>query len=183
MISLKTIELLQQGDQNACRKVFESFGDQFIRVAKRYLSNDGAAEDMVTNAFVKIFRNVSKSSFENERSFVAWMKRILINECLMELRKRNSFQMVPDDVLETVAIEPDIIQDMQAEEIMNQVKSLPPGYRTVFNMYVVEGFSHAEIAKELGISEGTSKSQLSHAKKLLRSKMISIYGKEAGNRN
>ncbi len=176
------IALLKKGDQRACKEVFDGFANQFMAISRRYLGDTAEAQDMLTNAFVKIFKHVKKADFENEKAFVGWMKRILINECLMELRRKSNFKMMPEAESDFVSIEPNIIQELTADEIMKEVKEMPTGYRTVFNLYVVEGYSHAEIAEKLSISEGTSKSQLSHAKKFLRSKLTKIYGKEAGSR-
>ncbi len=179
MISPELLTLVKKQDQKACKQVFDLFGGRFLAMAKRYLGDGPEAEDASTIAFVKIFQNVAKTDFPNPGAFVGWMKRIVINECLMVLRKRSSFKIVPDDELKYVSIEPDTIQSITVEEIMEIVRELPVGYRTVFNLFVVEGYSHKEIAEHLGISEGTSKSQLNHAKKLLRTKMLKAYGKEA----
>ncbi|MGR3809990.1 RNA polymerase sigma factor [Jiulongibacter sp. NS-SX5] len=179
----KNISLLKKGDQQACREVYNGFANQFMAISRRYLGNTPEAQDMLTNAFVKIFKNVKKAEFDNEKAFVGWMKRILINECLMELRRKSNFQMMPENEADFVSIEANIIQDLAAKEIMEVINEMPTGYRTVFNLYVIEGYSHAEIAEQLKISEGTSKSQLSHAKKYLRTKLQNIYGKEAGSRS
>lgn len=179
MISPELLTLVKKQDQKACKQVFDLFAGRLLAIAKRYLGDGPEAEDASTMAFVKIFQNAGKTDFPNPGAFVGWMKRIVINESLMLLRKRSSFKMVPDDELRHVSIEPDAIQKLTAAEIMDIVKELPVGYRTVFSLYVVEGYTHKEIAKELGISEGTSKSQLNHAKKLLRTKMLKAYGKEA----
>ncbi|WP_341224611.1 sigma-70 family RNA polymerase sigma factor [uncultured Arcticibacterium sp.] len=175
---LKTIELLKSNNPKAQKEVFEKYSDVLFSLAKRYMGNAMAAEDMVVNAFMSIFKSASKGNFENARSFEAWMKRIVVNECLSEIRRNNSFQMLPQSVAENLALEPDVLKQLAHDDILVLVEKLPPGYRTVFNMYVMEGYSHKEIAKDLGISEGTSKSQLSHAKKMLRNKITNIYGKE-----
>jgi RNA polymerase sigma-70 factor (ECF subfamily) len=179
LISPELLTLVQKQDQRACKKVFELFSARFLATAKRYLGDTPEAEDAASMAFVKIFQNVTKAEFVNAGAFVGWMKRILVNECLMILRKRSSFTIVPDDELRHTSIEPDTINKMTVEEIMKIVKELPVGYRTVFNLFVVEGYSHKEIAEKLGVSEGTSKSQLNHAKKMLQIKMLKAYGKEA----
>jgi RNA polymerase sigma-70 factor (ECF subfamily) len=96
----------------------------------------------------------------------------MINECLMFLRKKNAFVVVSEHVAETVALEENVLNDLSAAEIFNLVIQLPAGYRTVFNLYVIEGMNHGEIAGLLGISEGTSKSQLSKAKSLLQKMLM-----------
>jgi RNA polymerase sigma factor (sigma-70 family) len=176
---LKTIERLRANDANAQKLVFDTYGQMLFTIAKRYMGDSMLAEDMMVNAFMSIFKAVGKTRFEAVRPFEVWMRRILINECLSELRRKSSFRMLPEEMAEQIPVQPGVIEKMSSEEILEIVAELPTGYRTVFNLYEMEGYSHKEIAEQLKISEGTSKSQLSHAKRMLRTKLIALYGKEA----
>jgi RNA polymerase sigma-70 factor (ECF subfamily) len=113
-------------------------------------------------------------SFEirGENSFEVWLKRILINECLMFLRKQNKAPLMiePDESLISTA--ENIVEKLSADSLYELILKLPEGYRTVFNLFEIEGYSHSEIAAQLGITEGTSKSQLSKAKAVLRELVI-----------
>lgn len=130
----------------------------------RYLKDQMLAEDSMIEAFMKVFTKID--SYKGEGSFEGWIKRIMVNECLMKLRGPKVYWVATDDYESEFSIE--AFTSLEAEELYKMISDLPVGYRTVFNMYVLEGFSHTEIAENLGISEGTSKSQLSRAKAILR---------------
>jgi RNA polymerase sigma-70 factor, ECF subfamily len=179
LILIKTIEKLKANDGEAQKLVFDTYGNMLFVIAKRYMGDTMVAEDMMVNAFMSIFKAVGKTRFEAIKPFEVWMRRIVINECLSELRRKKSFQMLPQELGEQVGVAPNVIDKMGSEEILDIVAELPTGYRTVFNLYEMEGYSHKEIAEQLNISEGTSKSQLSHAKRMLRTKITGLYGKEA----
>lgn len=121
------------------------------------------AEDVVTEGFVKVFSKINTFEYRGARSFEGWIKRIMVNESLMALRKKKHVQV---DIDNFVDIESGLMTGSQLEynEIIKVIHKLPKGYRTVFNMYVIEGYSHKEIANKLQISENTSKSQLSKAR-------------------
>jgi RNA polymerase sigma factor (sigma-70 family) len=119
------------------------------------------------NGFLRFFQTIGKFEYRNEGSLVAWLKKIMVNECLMELRKQHSFLQVADEPVDMVD-DPEVFDRMNAADIYRLILQLPVGYRTVFNLFSVENFSHAEIAKMLAISEGTSKSQFHKARKLLQ---------------
>jgi RNA polymerase sigma factor (sigma-70 family) len=118
--------------------------------------------------FLKIFRGLSNFSYTTDAAFVAWMKKIMVNECLQELRKKNSFCLVAEEMGVEAITDDDVISKLSADEIYRFITQMPVGYRTVFNLYVIEGYNHAEIAAILNISEGTSKSQLNRARKTLQ---------------
>lgn len=132
------------------------------------------AEDAMTTGFVKVFSKIEMFEYRGKGSLEGWIKRIMVNECLMVLR-RKKHDMVEIDKManflpSSIALDSHLIE----EEIMNQIQALPNGYRTVFNMYVIEGFNHKEIGEKLGISENTSKSQLSKARASLKKSLIKI---------
>lgn len=120
------------------------------------------------SGFLKIFQNISSFRYEREGNLNAWMKRIMINEALMIIRKRKTYDLGGD--LELLEIESNILpdQELEAEDIYRLIQNLPTGYRNVFNLYVIEGYTHKEIAEALNISINTSKSQLSKARACLQ---------------
>jgi len=138
----------------------------FMSIAMRYMKNMEAAEDVMVMAFFKIFDNIHK--FKGAGSFEGWMKRILVNEALMQIRKRNNLYMTLELSEVDKADQASVIDDMAYEDLLALLDELPPGYRTIFNMYVIEGYKHREIAELLDISINTSKSQLILAKKRMR---------------
>jgi RNA polymerase sigma-70 factor (ECF subfamily) len=151
--------------------LFRQFYSFAMTVALRYSRDEMDAADIVSQAFVKIFKSIN--SYDPQKgSLHAWIKRIVINEGLDHIKSRNRFSENVE--LETVP-EPEIksavLEQMGAEEIMDLVKKLPPATHAVFVMYAVEGFNHREIAEKLKISEGTSKWHLSEARKMLQKQL------------
>lgn len=157
------IRLCQTNDARAQQTLYERYVHKMYHVCFRYLGDSQESEDAVTDGFVKVFSKIDTFEYRGKGSLDGWVKRIMINESLMLLRKRKTIQVDIDQILE---IETDQLSDAQLHEmeIMKLVYQLPKGYRTVFNLYVIEGYSHKEIAEKLGISENTSKSQLSKAR-------------------
>lgn len=138
----------------------------------RYLSDHHNAEDVVVQSFTKVFKNLNRFTYKGQGSLGRWIRTILINESIRFLNKKSLIQFNEDlKHLETQNVEADGLQQMQATDIMRVIEQLPTGYRTVFNLYVVEGYAHKEIAQMLSISENTSKSQLKKARNQL---MINI---------
>jgi RNA polymerase sigma-70 factor (ECF subfamily) len=129
----------------------------------RYMGKQDVAEDLMISSFMRIFEKID--TYKGEGNFEGWMRRIVVNQCLSELRKQRNMY-VAISMEEAVAM-PDINlleSHLAAEELLQLVTDLPIGYRTVFNLYAIEGYSHKEIAEQLGINENTSKSQLSRAR-------------------
>lgn len=155
----------------AQRELYERYAGRLFRVAQRYLRQRADAEDAPVRGFQKAFEQLPRFEFRDEARLVSWLKTIVVNECLMQLRKRGSFALVPDTEATEVAVDEEALDRLSAEEIHELIRQLPDGYRTVFNLYAIEGYAHAEIAERLGISEGTSKSQLSKARQLLQRKI------------
>jgi RNA polymerase sigma-70 factor (ECF subfamily) len=167
----KEFELVKgckKNDPQSQKELFSIYSTQMFRVANRYLSNSSEAEDIVVVAFTKIFKKIKSFSSQEKGSLEAWIRKIVVNECLMLLRTKHNFNLWQsiDDVTAQSDLQP--IAALQAADIMEMVLQLPTGYRTVFNLHVVEGYNHAEIAEQLNIDEGTSRSQLFKAKELLR---------------
>ncbi len=158
----------KKGESKAQRVLYERYADKMFRLCFRYMRNEPDAEDVLVKAFMKIFSKIDLFDYRGKGSLEGWMKRIMINECLMLLRKSNNFNLVQDHEAQKVATQASVEGKIAAEDIYALVLQLPDGYRTVFNLYAVEGYSHKEIAEQLGISENTSKSQLSKARASLR---------------
>lgn len=137
-------------------------------VCLRYMKSREDAEDVLLEGFYKVFKNLEKFTYQSEIAFFGWVKRIMINEALMKLRKDKDIQImaINEDWDEEVDLSP--LEKLNTAYLMKIIQSIPVGYRTVFNLYEIEGYSHEEIATKLDISKGTSKSQLFKAKKLLR---------------
>ncbi|MFN3758799.1 MAG: RNA polymerase sigma factor [Algoriphagus aquaeductus] len=161
----------KKGSQKAQRAIFDLFGKRMYVLCLRYVRVQEDAEELLSNGFIKAFENLSSFEFRGQYSFESWIKRILINECLMFLRRQNRAPMMvePDELIPSDEENP--FEKISAEELFEVILKLPEGYRTVFNLFEIEGFSHPEIAEKLGISVGTSKSQLSKAKAYIKSQL------------
>ena len=157
-----------EGKREYQKKLYDQFSSKMFYVCLRYCSSREDAEDILQEGFIKIFKNISK--FKTEGSFEGWIRRIFVNCAIDWIRKQKEAKIFND--IDNVAVnhESDFVADsrLKEKELLALVKSLPLGYQTVFNLYVIEGYSHNEIAGMLNISEGTSKSQLSKAKEQLR---------------
>lgn len=168
---METSELIKeakQGSVAAQKYLFDQLAGKMMMVCRRYVKNTEDAEELLLDGFYKFFKNLSSFNYQGEAAFYVWLKRIMINECLMFLRKKNVFNIVTDAAAEEIPLQEEVLDNLSAAEIFNLIAQLPVGYRTVFNLYVIEGMPHGEIAALLGIAEGTSKSQLSKAKVLLQ---------------
>ena len=153
-------------DSKAQRLLYEKYDARFFAVCKRYFTDIQQAEDALVKGFLKIFQNLENYSFEG--SFEGWMRRIMINECLMELRKNKVFHLNVDDYSSSISSNQEASQQIEEDDAMKLLDYLPEGCRLVFTLYVIEGYKHKEIAESLGITEGTSKSQLNLAKTKLK---------------
>ncbi|RYY95968.1 MAG: sigma-70 family RNA polymerase sigma factor [Chitinophagaceae bacterium] len=162
------IEDCRHERRTAQKALYARFARPFFGLCRRYLKSDSDAEELLQNGFVKIFAALPRFGYVNEAATVGWMKRILVNECLMHLRRSTSFLQVGLEEAAELPGGPDPLESLEAAELLRLLLQLPTGYRTVFNLYVVEQYSHNEISALLGISEGTSKSQLSKARALLQ---------------
>lgn len=168
MTELELIEACKIHDRRAQQLFYDRYAPFVFGVCKRYVKNREDAEEVLGEAFYKILTNIHL--FKNEGSFEGWMRRVTVNEALMFLRKQHNFNL-------TVELNPNAdseqdsataVDDLAARDILILLDGLPTGYRTVFNLYAVEGYKHREIADMLGISINTSKSQLILAKKRLQ---------------
>lgn len=167
------IERCKKNDRIAQRAIYELFSKKLFVVCLRYSSDYSEAEDMLQEGFIKIFRKIDK--YNHSGSFGGWLSRLVANNCIDIIRKKPNLYALTDvqeNKLENYTI--DALDSLIGEDLMNVIQSLPTGYRTIFNMYVVEGYTHNDIAEKLNISPGTSKSQLNRARKLLQKKLEEI---------
>lgn len=165
------IEACKRKDRMAQKLLFDRYSPKMNGVCYRYVRNAEDAEDVLVEAFFKVLTNIQQ--FKNKGSFEGWIRRIVINECLMFLRRQHNFNLSVeiDDNLNVVNNK-NIEDELAARDILDFLDELPTGYRTIFNLYVLEGYKHREIAEMLGISINTSKSQLILAKKRLKNLLI-----------
>lgn len=149
-------------------------------VCLRYSGNVDDANDLLQEGFIKVFKNLLK--FRGEGSFEGWMRRIFVNTSIEHFRKKIKLYNV-SEVQENTIEDTDlnILDTLAEKDIITLVNELSPGYKTVFNMYVIEGYSHKEIADMLGITEGTSKSQLARAKGVLKKSLEKMINKSGNN--
>jgi len=162
----------KQGSATAQQCLFNLLSDKMMLVCRRYVKSPQDAEEVLLDGFYKFFKNLPVFNFQGEAQLYSWLKRIMINECLMLLRKKNVFSIVTDAEINDILLEEEALNNLSAKEIFDLVLQLPVGYRTVFNLYVIEGLDHKEIAAMLNIAEATSRSQLSKAKLLLQKNLL-----------
>jgi RNA polymerase sigma-70 factor (ECF subfamily) len=151
-------------------------------VCLRYAGNAEEAQDILQDGFVKVFKKLG--SFRGEGSFEGWIRRIFVNTAIEHFRRKRYLQPVTEK--EEATLEGNylsVLDNLAEKDILDLVRQLSPGYRTVFNMYVVEGYTHKEIGEIMGISEGTSKSQLSRAKVILQEMVKDFIDKQPGYRS
>jgi len=161
----------KRGSTAAEKCLFDLFARKMLMVCRRYVKNPEDAEERMLDGFHNFFKSIGTFTYQHDAALMAWLKKIMVNQCLMFLRKKNVFTIVTESAAENISLDEDMLDRLSATEIFQLIVQLPVGYRTVFNLYSIEGMPHAEIASLLNISEGTSKSQLSKAKALLQ-KMI-----------
>jgi RNA polymerase sigma factor (sigma-70 family) len=169
---LENIDSIIQGcikwDRYAQSQLYELFADKMFMVCLRYSRNREEAEETLQEGFLKIYKFIHQ--YRSSGSFEGWIRKILVNTCLEKYRSKPQMhvimdiEMVPTDDVDNE----EILNRLGIKELLKMIQLLPPAYRMVFNLYVFEGMKHREIAVELGISEGTSKSNLSDARTLLR---------------
>ena len=164
---ISLIKACSNGDSKAFRKIYEIHSGTMYSICLRYMNNEDEAKDALQEGFIKVFKNISKFKFTG--SFEGWMKRIFVNSSIELIRKRKMHldvsELNSNELPLTAKIE---TGSMDAEKMMTLVQQLPEGYRTVFNMFIVDGYSHKEISDYLEISESTSKTQLFKARKQLQ---------------
>lgn len=166
------INQILNGDKHAFKVLYKRYARFYLLTALRYVKSKADAEDMLQEACIKIYRDLYQFD-PDKSSFINWSKRIVINTCLINLRKKSVFNGVENvfEIGNTLAVDSIALEKLKLEDLTRLILTLPKGYRTVFNMYVIDGYTHNEIADSLGISVSTSKTQLMKAKKYLQLKI------------
>jgi len=157
-----------EGSNKAQKLLYDKYAGRLMGVCLRYANNAEEAQDILQDGFIKIFEKLS--FYEHKGSFEGWIRRIVVNTALDQIRKnRNDKYTIEMDAVEyKITSSDDVMAKLAAEDLLKILQKIPSGYRAIFNMYAIEGYSHKEIAKELEISVNTSKSQYSRAKGFLR---------------
>ncbi len=167
-----------KGDGNAQNELYRRYAPKLWGVCLRYAKNRMSAEDILQEGFIRIFTYLDK--FENKGSFEGWMRRTMVNTAINYYKKflSTSKEAEYHEYMSGKTLDADALSSMSHQELLKLVQQMPNGYRTVFNLYIIEGYSHKDIAEKLSISENTSKSQLSRARGFLQAKIRKIYGTE-----
>lgn len=157
-----------KGKRSAQKHFYERFSEKMFGVCLRYVKQHDAAQDVLQDGFIKVFQNLQK--YNNKGSLEGWVRRVIVNTALDYLRKEKTkgYSVQVEDVSYRLEKNDFIIERLSANDLLKIIHTLPEGYKTVFNMYAIEGYSHKEIAAKLDISENTSKSQYSRAKAQIR---------------
>jgi RNA polymerase sigma-70 factor (ECF subfamily) len=171
------IELAVENNRHAQQKLYSKYSPKMLSVCRQYIKDLHLAEDIMITAFMKVFTNLK--NFEHKGNFEGWIRRIMINECISYLRVQKKVKFIEDENYIEERYN-NIESQFSVEDIQFLIDSLPDGYKMVFNLYCIEGYKHQEIATMLGINEGTSKSQLSHARKMLQDTIVKIKNYQNG---
>ncbi|MDI9257797.1 MULTISPECIES: RNA polymerase sigma factor [Flavobacterium] len=171
------IELAVDHNRHAQHQIYSKFAPKMLSVCRQYIKDVHQAEDIMITAFMKVF--TSLKNFEHKGSFEGWIRRIMVNECISFIRADKKVKFIEDETFFEERHN-NIESQFSVDDIQFLIDSLPEGYKMIFNLYAIEGFKHQEIAAMLGISEGTSKSQLSHARKMLQDNINKLKNYENG---
>lgn len=163
------IKRASSGNRDAQQRIYEIHAPKMLSICRQYIKDIQHAEDAMLKGFLKVFTHLK--DFKQEGSFEGWIRKIMVRESISFLRQHKKLEFQEDIGQETAEIFNNINSEMEVADIQSLIDSLPEGYKMVFVMYAVEGYKHSEIAKMLDISEGTSKSQLFKARKMLQGKL------------
>lgn len=167
------IEGCKRQDSLAQELLYKHYSGKMYALCCRYIPSKMEAEDVLVTAFTKVFERIEQ--YKGEGSFEGWLRRVIVNESLTYLRRNKNMYLETD--IEAVDKEPDLAKlesNLEVDDLMKLIGLLPTGYRMVFNLYAIDGYSHKEIAEQLGISENTSKSQLSRARTVLQRNLVEM---------
>ena len=171
-----------EGDSKMQEALYNKYASKMYAVCLRYAGNNDDAQDLLQEGFIKVFRNLEK--YRHEGSFEGWLRRIFVNTTIEQYRRKvhlNSISEQEERGIEDASVS--VLDQLAERDIVQLVQELSPGYRAVFNLYVIEGYSHKEIGELLSISEGTSKSQLARAKAILQKKVAEFLGEKRKQAN
>lgn len=163
--------------QDAQRQVYELMAPKLYRTCKRYLKKEEEIEEALADAFYTIFTKLDQ--LKELAAFEAWSRKITVNHCLATIKKKTNFNLYLDDVKLLSQPFTDEVTELEEEDLLNLLNQLPEGCKTIFNLFVIEGYAHKEIATMLNISEGTSKSQLNASKTKLKELVNNLYYQKA----
>lgn len=163
----------KKNERKAQEQLYKLYAPKLFSVCLKYSRNYTEAQDNLQDGFLLIFKNIYQFSFKG--SLDGWLKRVMINHVLQQYRKETLLNIVDENVPDEIEVEVDS-EGVSSEFLMKIIQELPDRYRLVFNLYVLDGFSHQEIAEQLNINIGTSKSNLSRAKLILKEKIESQIG-------
>lgn len=180
MNNSQLIEKCSKGNQKAQKAFFYQYVDLLYATINRYIKDTAAVDDILFQAMMKIFSKLEDFSYINEKALIGWLKKIAVNEALMHLRADFRTVYKIEEISETHRNNLVEVDEISEKDLLETIEMLPAGYRTVFLLYVVDGYSHKEIAEQLGIAEGTSRSQFFKARNLLQQKLKQDYGKAFG---
>lgn len=173
----EVIRLAIENNRQAQQRIYTQFSPKMGSICRLYIKDRQHAEDILITAFMKVFSNLKH--FQHNGSFEGWIRRIVVNECISFIRVQKKVTYINNDAYFEESCQELEIQ-ISIDEIQFLIDALPDGYKMVFNLYAVEGYKHQEIASMLGINEGTSKSQLSHARKMLREQINKLKNYDYG---
>jgi len=170
-----TLEKCCKDNNPAAQKaLYDKYVEPMMILCLRYVVNHEDAKEVLMDAFLNFFKHIGGFTYMGEGSVRAWLKKIVVNQCLMHLRKRKVYYATDKEVdrYDMADSAENVLDYLNGKEIMKLIHTLPDGYRTIFNLYFFEGMNHKEISELLGISEGTSKSQLHRGRNLLKEKIL-----------
>jgi len=176
------VEGCVKGDRRCQQRIYEKLYGKMMGLCLRYASDNDEAKDVLQDGFIKVFANIK--NYSGNGSFEGWVRRIVVNTAIDSFRKNRSSSLVVDsDYIDRIKdesaeeVDEEVMANIEVKRVLEEVKNLSPAYKMVFNLYVIEGYSHKEIAEQLGISIGTSKSNLSKAKINLKKAFKAILAK------
>ena len=164
----KLIKKCAKNDRKAQKEIYQLFEGKLFSICLKYSKNKQEAQDNFQDGFITIFEKVGQFNFKG--SFEGWMKRVMVNTILLKYRKKTVLNIVNEEIPDEVIVDIDD-DEISLDFLLNLIQELPDRYRMVFNLYVLDGHSHKEIAKMLKIAEGTSKSNLARARGILKQKI------------
>ena len=175
------VKRCKAGERKAQELLYKQYAAKMLGVCMRYATDRMEAEDMLQNGYVRVFQKIK--DYRGDGPFEGWMRRIMVHSSIEYYRKHHKMmQMVDmDEIAAEQSVNPSVLATLDAKDLMALIQQLAPGYRIVFNLYAIEGYSHREIAKIVGISEGASKSQLCRARIILKDKIVLSEGKKYEN--
>lgn len=170
------LRLFKKNKKTVFNKLYKSYSERLFLLVLRYVVSQFDAEEVLQRGFIKAYKGIDHFKYENEKATLGWLNQIMVNESLLFLREQKRMTLIDQQELKnnSILLVPEIEDKLELESCLRLVRNLPDGYRTVFNLYVIEGYSHKEIAQKLNISESASRSQLTRARNTLKKQLKSL---------